>query len=239
MSDANKDQSRQDLERRLQELRETKDRSTPEFQQKQRDVSRDLNASIDRGDLDTSTPRNGAVFYDNGGSRQVPAGAAGQPTRYGESNRERALAYAKQPGNEHCRPIDQTKGGQWMEQQKLYEALPQKDADQAWGKLSGQYARNASGEAHAFVRTQSAEHRVFRSTEQPELQHNTKVTGITYHHSDHGYEMTHRQHLPHAQAEQPGPPPRTPAPASPAGPPARGSAPASPSVESPSKGRSR
>ena len=103
MSDANKDQSRQDLERRLQELRETKDQSTPEFRQKQRDVSRDLNASIDRGDLDTSTPRNGAVFYDNGGSRQRDRGLGAATRPQGFSNSLRAKIGPSWPVLSLCR----------------------------------------------------------------------------------------------------------------------------------------
>src|SRR5215831_14453580 len=239
MSDTSQEKSRKDLEQRLRELRESKDKTSPEYQKKQQEVSRDLHASIDRGDFDTKTPRNGAVFYDNGGSRQIPKGADAPPPRPGQmSNRERANEFCKQPGNEHCRTLEQTSGGKWLNDQKLYDALPQKDADKAWGKMSGQYAKNAEGEAHAFVRKDSAEHRVFRSTEQPELQHNQKVTGITYHHQDHGYEMTHRQHL---RSDQSGPPPRT-ATASPsAGPPPRDKASATPSTPdpAPSKGRSR
>ena len=233
MSERTKEQRVQDLEVRLKELRDSKDKSSPEFQKKQGEVSRDLHASIDRGDLDTKTPRNGAVFYDNGNNKQVPEGAKVGPDYNANSNRARAVNFCKQPGNEHCTTLEQTGGGKWMNDQKLYEGLPPKDADKAWGKLSGQYAKNASGEAHAFVRTDSAEHRVFKSTEQRELQNNPNVTRLNYHHNQHGIEMTHHQHL------RPAPPERPQASAAASGPPPRGSTPQTATADAPSKGRSR
>ena len=198
-----------------------------ELQQSQESVNEKTRIAIEKGHVDVSTPKNGTVFYDNGRSSQFDRDKAerGEPQdtqkhffAKGEgeqgsaveaqglavrANGDRARSFCKEPGNEHCRTIEMTEGGQWMDKQKLYEALDSKQADQRWADLSGKYAEQAKGDVHSFVRTDSAEHRTWASVERPALQNNPDVPRIIHHNEQNGLEITHYENLARSRQEQP------------------------------------
>jgi len=116
---------------------------------------------------DVSTPRDGAVFYS------------------GPGNGDLARQFADETGR---MTIEDTEGGKWLSEQKLYEnvydpdanptGLTDSEANLVWSRLSQRYAEQASGEAFAFVRGANAD-RVFWSTEAKTLSANSNVTKVT------------------------------------------------------------
>jgi hypothetical protein len=108
--------------------------------------------------FDVSTDTNSAVFYsgDNG------------------LNRARARIFAQEAGK---KVIEMTPGGNWLNQEKIYNKLPANLADSIWQSLSIKYANNAEGEVFVFANNADPT-RVFLSTELPLLESSPKVTGI-------------------------------------------------------------
>lgn len=111
--------------------------------------------------LDVSSMPGEAVFY----SGKNPAGV---------SNRQLGEAFAKEKG---WTTLEQTPGGKWLDQEKLYGSKKQgdffepADADKVWAKLSQRYASGAQQSATAFVNGAKPD-RVFYMFEYPILQRN-------------------------------------------------------------------
>jgi hypothetical protein len=112
--------------------------------------------------LDVSTNPGQAVFY----SGWNPAGV---------SNRKLAEAFSLNKG---WTILEQTPGGKWLNQEKLYgsdrwatDLLAPVDADRVWTKLSQQYANGVQNSATAFVNG-AKQNRVFYKYEYPILQKN-------------------------------------------------------------------
>lgn len=134
------------------------------------------------------------MFYDNGRVTLDQPDPKRADRRQVVSNRDRANEFCGKPGNEHCRTVEMTQGGQWLEQQRLYQGvLTNKQADRVWANTSRDFAKSASGEPNAFVRADSAGHRNFAKIEKPALQHSRDVTAIHYHHNERGMLLHHRQ----------------------------------------------
>jgi hypothetical protein len=114
---------------------------------------------------DTSTPKNGSVFY------------SGVDPMTGLKNRDRAEAATI--GRLRMR-IDETPAGKALNDLNLYgrfsETSPA-DANQIWNNASRRFANDASGDVVAYVRGANPD-RVFARTELPALVNNTNVTSI-------------------------------------------------------------
>lgn len=124
------------------------------------------------------TEKDGAVFYS------------------GNANRNLAEQWCKRQGNEHCKTLEMTPGGNWLERQRLYEVLPKEQAFRLWKNLSERFANNASGKAQSFVQSGTAENRIWKSTEEKTLRANPKITRITYREQiAPGCEIVHHQSL--------------------------------------------
>ncbi len=169
-----------------------------ELEQKREKLHAGLGQSIEKGHLDVSTPKDRAVFYDNGYQ-----GWSQGKTQNGEyvpgsarTNRDRAADFCEKNKDKGYQTLESTPGGQWLNDQKTYEALGPKRADESWAHLSHQYASKSQGEVHAFVRSDSDPRRVFEGVEKDALRNNRDVNQIVYHKQQHGLDVTHYEHLP-------------------------------------------
>lgn len=112
---------------------------------------------------DVSTARDGAIFYSGPGNKQLAEQCAEMTGR---------------------KTLEQTEGGQWLEQQNLYpdkgdpnpKFTPQ-EADLVWARLSQRFAEQASGVAFGFVRG-AAPDRVFWGTEARVLNTGSTITKV-------------------------------------------------------------
>jgi len=118
-----------------------------------------LRGYLERVDsLGVSSRPGEAVFY----SGWNPAGV---------SNRDLGEAFARQKG---WTTLEQTPGGKWLDQEKLYGSAKQgdflnpADADKVWAKLSQRYAEGVEDSATAFVNGAKPD-RVFYQYEYPIL----------------------------------------------------------------------
>jgi hypothetical protein len=116
--------------------------------------------------FDVNSPKDGAIFYsdDFQGNKSM--------------NRLRAENYSD--GGKTKTTLEQTKGGRWLDDEKLFEhgsPIDDPDAKFLWGKASRQYAQQASGDTRCFV-TGSSPRSIFRTVELPALLQNPNVTSL-------------------------------------------------------------
>lgn len=125
---------------------------------------------IDAPTFDVRSPADGAVFYsDDYQSAQ-------------SNNRVRAENYARQRSADgHATTtLEQTPGGRWLDDEKLFEPgspIDDPDANVLWSRCSKKYAQQASGDARCFV-TGSSPRSVFRKVELPALLANPNITSL-------------------------------------------------------------
>ncbi len=112
-----------------------------------------------------SSTDNGAVFYSNDSYPDGP-----------HYNRDRADSLIDSEPEQYTR-LENTPGGEWLDDENLYENFDQNVADQLWEEASEKYASSATGEVNTFV-VGAHEDRIFRDTELPALLENEKVTAI-------------------------------------------------------------
>lgn len=109
--------------------------------------------------LDFSTPENGAVFYSGPGNRALAeefAAANGRTT------------------------LEMTPGGQWLDQQQLFDAasgLSKEEAYGVWARASQRYAMEASGNAVGFAEGANPLG-IFNTVEYPALSSNPNVVNV-------------------------------------------------------------
>jgi RHS repeat-associated protein len=108
--------------------------------------------------LNFTTPKDSALFYSGPGNRAFAMQLADDTGRF---------------------TIDSTPGGQYLNSLKLYDTLPQAQADAIWTKASQAYVNGASGEVNAYINGASL-NRVYFSTELPALMRNANVTTINH-----------------------------------------------------------
>jgi hypothetical protein len=179
LSQSNEELQRQqnlqrDLDRIEKQIKELKESQKDGFQdvEGQKKLVAELEKVIPK--LDVRTEKNGAVFYDNGANHEN-----GQRILI---NKERAKAFCEQHGNEHCKTIEKTPGGSWLEKQDLFNGCHIDAAAYDLGKeFSKRFANGASGDVNTFVESKSAEHRTWEGAEKQTLRDNPNVTSINYH----------------------------------------------------------
>ncbi len=112
-------------------------------------------------DLDVSTGNNQSVFYSGRGAREA------------------AENYASENG---LSTLEQTAGGQYLDDMRLFEdTVPDIGGDQAaqiWGRISANYASQASGQVTAIVNNPRS-NSIFLTQELPALLQNQNVTQVT------------------------------------------------------------
>ena len=163
----------EEIKRLAEELKLLKEaEKLAEAEKKERELVEKLGNILPK--LDVGTKENGAVFYDNG---VLSYGEDRQPF----GSRELAKEFCKKEGNEHCKTLEDTPGGAWLNSLNLYDCLKAENADSVWLGLSTQFADQAKGEVNTFVKTESADHRTWEFAEKQTLRDNQKATQINYH----------------------------------------------------------
>jgi hypothetical protein len=200
------EQQRQQLQKELEQLEKQiqalKERQKDGFQDidAQKQLKEDLLKVTEK--LDVKTEKNGAVFYDN--EHRWAYDTENNKLQQINVNYERAVDFCKQPENSHCKTITDTEGGKWLDSQKIHECFTNgDDAKEVWRNLSKNYAQNAEGETHSFVKIDSAKEAIWEFTEKPTLQNNEKVTAINYHyHPTPDQEVIRRENLARPEPER-------------------------------------
>jgi hypothetical protein len=171
----------QELERLEKQIQDLKERQKEGLQdiEAQKQLKEDLLKVTEK--LDVKTERNGAVFYDN--EHRWAYDSENNKLQQINVNYERATAFCKQSENSHCKTIGDTKGGKWLDSQKIHGCFTYnpEDSKEVWSNLSEKYAREAQGETHTFVKIDSSQRGVWEVAEKPTLQNNQEVTAINYH----------------------------------------------------------
>jgi RHS repeat-associated protein len=110
--------------------------------------------------LDVSTKRDNAVVYSGPGNRA-------KAEKYANKNQKTTL--------------EMTKGGKWLDNQKLFgpdSPLTSEQAVQVFKVISKRFAEGASGNVSAFTKGGKGK-AIFRAKELPALDKNAKVTSVT------------------------------------------------------------